>query len=376
MRLLDRYLLRELLVPLGYCLAGFVMLWICLDLFASLRNFRDKLLGAGDIAQYYLVTLPDSLVIMLPVALLLALLYALTTHSRHNELTAIRAAGVSMWRLCLPYLLVGLLASVVMLAINELCEPYTAERADQILMRHRPRTAGAPARNQFRNLAFTNARDGRGWQIGQYNSDTGEMFNPLVISKLPDNSVLQLKADRAARTNEVWTFYGNVNVFKYPAETNAPPVPVLHTNVLAMPSFTETPEQIRSEIKISRFRQSFEAKKADIPILEILNYLRLHPHPTGEEGAAWLYTKLYGRLAAPWTCLVVVFIAIPFGAASGRRNVFVGVAGSILICFCYFVLQQIGLTLGSGGHLTPWLAAWFPNLSFSLTGWWLTARLR
>jgi lipopolysaccharide export system permease protein len=73
---------------------------------------------------------------------------------------------------------------------------------------------------------------------------------------------------------------------------------------------------------------------------------------------------------------VVVLIAIPFGAVGGRRNVFVGVASSILICFVYFVLQQVGLALGTSGSLPPWLAAWFPNLSFGLTGLWLTSRVR
>jgi len=69
-------------------------------------------------------------------------------------------------------------------------------------------------------------------------------------------------------------------------------------------------------------------------------------------------------------------IAIPFGAAAGRRNVYVGVASSIVLCFIYFVFQQVGLALGTSGALPPWLAAWFPNLSFGLAGLWLTARVR
>ena len=66
--------------------------------------------------------------------------------------------------------------------------------------------------------------------------------------------------------------------------------------------------------------------------------------------------------------MVVVLIAIPFGAVSGRRNVFMGVAGSIVICFAYFVVQQLALALGTGGYLAPWLAGWLPNLSFGLVG--------
>ena len=105
----------------------------------------------------------------------------------------------------------------------------------------------------------------------------------------------------------------------------------------------------------------------------ILNYLRLHPNP-GQ--AATLYTKLAGRLATPWMCLVVVLIAIPFGAGSGRRNVYVGVASSILICFAYYVLQQVSLAAGAGGRLPPWLAGWLPNITFGLVGLILTARVR
>src|ERR1039457_5388463 len=96
MRLLDRYLLRELLVPLGYCLCGFLIFWITSDLFVTLGDFQGKGLLVRDIVEYYLVILPEFLTLVLPIALLLALLYALTNHARHQEITAIRAAGVSL----------------------------------------------------------------------------------------------------------------------------------------------------------------------------------------------------------------------------------------------------------------------------------------
>src|SRR5438093_13280022 len=98
MRLLDRYLLRELLIPLGFCLGGFLIFWISFDLFSSLKELQDHKLHAGDIIAYYLAKTPEFLVLVLPVALLLALLYTLTNHARHHELTAIRAAGISWWR--------------------------------------------------------------------------------------------------------------------------------------------------------------------------------------------------------------------------------------------------------------------------------------
>jgi lipopolysaccharide export system permease protein len=69
-------------------------------------------------------------------------------------------------------------------------------------------------------------------------------------------------------------------------------------------------------------------------------------------------------------------IAIPFGAASGRRNTFAGVAASIVIFFVYFVLLKLGLALGTGGFLPAWLAAWFPNIAFSVAAVWMILRVR
>src|SRR3954464_14736975 len=84
MRLLDRYLLRELLVPLGYCLSGFLLLWVVQDLMNEMNNFQNANMRSGDVLEYYLVMMPEFLVLVLPMALLLALLYALTNHARHQ----------------------------------------------------------------------------------------------------------------------------------------------------------------------------------------------------------------------------------------------------------------------------------------------------
>ena len=128
MRLLDRYLLRELLTPLGYCLGGFLLFWVSSDLFVSLGEFQKKELLPLDILEYYLVILPEFLVLVLPIALLLALLYALTNHARHHEITAIRAAGISLWRLSLPYFGVGLLTSLALFAANEFWVPVSDDQ--------------------------------------------------------------------------------------------------------------------------------------------------------------------------------------------------------------------------------------------------------
>lgn len=374
MRLLDRYLLRELLIPLGYCLCGFLIFWTAFDLFAELDDLNEKQLGVVDVAEYYAVKSPEFLVHVLPVGLLLALLYTLTSHARHNEITAIRAAGVSLWRVCVPYLVVGIIASVALFAVNEVWVPNIDDKAERILNRHTSRQKDTAERELVRNLGFTNTRDDRTWQIGAFHLRTAEMTAPQVDWRLPDGSRRWIFAERATRKNDVWHFF-NVREYQDAADDPSMLVPSFQTNVMAFPEFSETPDEIRSEIKIGSRLHIRRARKADIPISEIFDYLRLHPNPSRTD-AYWLYTKLHGRLAAPWTCLVVVLIAVPFGAPSGRRNVFVGVASSIFICFSYFILLQLGLALGAGGYVPAWLAAWSPNLTFGFAGLWLTARVR
>ena len=99
MRLLDRYLLRELLVPLFYCLVGFQIFWLAFDLFGNLQAYQDHNLDWRKIIEITLLRVPNFLNTVLPIALLLALLYTLTNLVRHNELTAMRSAGVSLARI-------------------------------------------------------------------------------------------------------------------------------------------------------------------------------------------------------------------------------------------------------------------------------------
>jgi lipopolysaccharide export LptBFGC system permease protein LptF len=142
-----------------------------------------------------------------------------------------------------------------------------------------------------------------------------------------------------------------------------------------MPDFDETPKQIKTEIAIINYQNLRNKSKVVVPLADIWNYLKFHPDLSRADSSK-LRTEFDSRLAAPWTCLVVVLIAIPFGTPSGRRNPFFGVAGSIFICFSYFVIEQVSQPMGASGFLPAWLAAWLPNIIFATTGLWLTARVR
>jgi lipopolysaccharide export LptBFGC system permease protein LptF len=201
------------------------------------------------------------------------------------------------------------------------------------------------------------------------------MIRPRVEWTLVTGTRREVSAERGFWNGDAWVFT-NVQELVYPPVKGALPGPPIETNLLVWSELSETPAEIESEIKIARINSSDlrQIRKAQFSIQEILDYQARNPGK-GDMSRV-LDTKLHGRMAAPFTCIVVVLIALPFGAITGRRNVFVGVASSIVICFAYFVIVQVALALGTGGYIAPWLGAWGPNLLFAITGFALTWRLR
>jgi lipopolysaccharide export system permease protein len=375
MRLLDRYLLRELLLPLVYCLGGFLVSFVAFDLFDSLDNFNLLNLTAADIAEYYLHRTPEFLVAsyVVPMSLLLAMLYALTTHARHHELTAMRAAGVPLSRIAMPYFVVGFLFSLGVFYLNEELLPQGLEAAEQIKSRRVREQSQVAQKVWKRNVFFLNAVDRRTWRIGAFHVRQNVMWNPQFDWTRPDGTRLRVIAERARWVNRQWLFT-NVEQLEFSADVQSLPN-ISKLDELVVPELTETPRIIKSEIKISGIEGLRSLRKTQLSSVEILDYLRLHPR-LDKQMRNSLKTMLHSRLAAPWICFVVVLIAVPFGALPGRRNVFVGVASSMGICFAFFVMKDLALALGSGGYVPPWVAAWFPNALFATTGLILMWRVR
>jgi len=369
-RLLDRYLLRELLVPLAYCLGGFLIFYIAFDLIFQINRFLDAHLLFFDIVEYYVVTLPELLVEqVLPVSLLLALLYTTTQHSRHNELTAMRAAGVSLWRLALPYFAVGAVFGVVVFLIGEFWLSSADDRAKAILERRQPEPSKL---DQTTRLTFFNEATRCDWTISRFNRSTSEILHLHLTQKLPGGSTRTYDAPRAQYRDGQWLLY---NAVTWDQPAGAPRPSFTSSNAVLSLKLPETPAWLKSEIKFHTLRSTDAAKGPQFSMREIRNYLALHPEIEADKKAK-LLTQLQGRLAAPFTCLAVVLIALPFGARAGRHNVFVGVASSIFICFGYFILQKISFALGLGGYLSPVVAAWLPNLACGGAGLALLSRVR
>lgn len=363
------------MVPLVITLTSFVLLFLMSDIISNMKSFQKYHLQVHDVVEYYFFKtskiLSEGLV---PIGLMLATMYSLANHARHNELTAIRATGISMWRILVPYVFVGCLFSLALFWLNEFGMPDADQRMRQIYRRYTDENAGS-AENQLKNFQFHNEKDNRKWIIDVFDMERMTLTNVTIQWTQPDNKIQLVQAESASWVDDQWRL-SNVNVkLLDPADRTKNPnigVNIRQTNIV---QFYESPEQIWSEFSVSQLSARLATKRAMVSLGTLADYFALHPELSGPKRSL-LLTQFHARIAVPWTCLVVMLIAIPFAVPSGRRNVFFGATAGLGLCFTFFILQRFGLAMGTGGHFPPWLAAWLPNLLFAALGIFLIGRAR
>ncbi len=388
MRILDKYILRELTVPLFFCLVGGVVFYLVFDLFSCVDDLQRHGAGVKGILLFNVARIPELMVLLLPAALLLALLYAISNHARYNEIVAMRAAGINAWRICAPYIVVGLLLGGLSFYLNEQWVPYGSRLAKSI-RKGTYKTEEISKSYIHRQVNFANMSAERVWSIGEYDARSRTMSGVSVEfrsrqfkegSAVAQTTIQKLMAEGAiwksdAANGGAWEFRA-VQLFSYNV-TNGKvaqlPIPERY-DILVLPEIADTPEEIESEIFITGFDSFKSARRANLSLSEISLYLSLHKGADNEI-ISKVKTLFHSRIASPFTCIVVVLVALPFGLQGGRRNVFVGVASSIVICFCFFLLNEVSLALGAGGYLLPWMSAWVPNFLFGTGGLLVINRL-
>ena len=354
MRLLDRYVIRNFLQGYIYCIAGFLSVWLIFDVSDNISTFIDEHFGFALTVRYYATQVPEVFIILLPVALLLALLFSLGRMSRTNEIVSMLTAGISIPRLLVPLLGMGLLTVAVSFALNYALAPH-AEMAKKNFI--------ATARSHQINVQgqiFRNRTDARTWFIQSFRPGH-DLFNNVQVLQQDehDNIVTNYLAARATFQPETKTWQlQDVKVVHYDPAGNIVDEKIYPS--LKIDNWSETPFRLGSA--------NVRAEYLSLP--ELRQYLHFNSD-FPETLLAPFRTHLHYRVALPWTCLVVVCIAAPLGIGYSRRGVLASVASAVVLVFSMNFLTHLFLALGEGDRISPVLAAWTPNLLFTIIGLYL-----
>jgi LPS export ABC transporter permease LptG/LPS export ABC transporter permease LptF len=345
---MDRYVAREFTRYFLLILAALVVVYVLgllIDVIAD--AFQNRIKGKL-VFQYLAFEQPQILFFMLPLATLMATLVNFAIFTKTSELTAAKAGGMSLYRLSVPVVLMGLLVSGACFALQEYVLPYANRRAAEL-------------RDQIkkRPVETYNVLDRR-WMMGQENQiynyafyDPGRRrFNGLAVyrySVAPFGLAERLYAREAdwVAAEGAWTFKdgwrrdfregGKIEAFDERRVAGMEP-----------PSYF-VKEERRSEqmtyLELSDYVADLKQAGFDVVRLEV---------------------ALQSKFAFPLAALVTVLIAIPFSFTPGKKGALYGIGMAIGIGLSYYVTTRLFAFMGETAMLPPGIAAWAPNALFSI----------
>lgn len=355
MPLLSRYVLRTFFRLLGLSLAAFVGLYLLVEFFERIDDFMEYHAAITMCVAYFLYKIPIIITQVAPLACLMAVFMTLGGFTRTAELTAMHAGGVSLAKITGPLLRMGLIFSLILLVANEIIVPASVKKTRYILTTE---VRGGPAviykqdkiwlrhNKSILNIRLAKPRD--------------QVLEGITLLTFDPNFHIsrRIEADSAIYSDKQW-FGKNVITRTFDPLTG---------NLLA--------EQNRKEARLplpvtpEDFKVPGSKRNEDLSISELK---RLAKKLRGEGyNSTRFEVDMHARIAAPFACLVMIFLGIPFAIRKGRgTSLALGIAVSVAIGALYFILHAALLAFGYSGTFPPLVAAWGANILFLLFGAWM-----
>jgi LPS export ABC transporter permease LptG len=357
--ILDRYLLREQLIYMGIGLAVAAALFVVIDLLQTLDRYIRIKPPMIYVIEHFVYRVPAALHDGLPVVMLVATIFLFLALTRYHELTAMKAAGMSLYRVAAPILLLGTGVAIVSGLFQELVLPRLNELGDEV---DRVKIRGQlPRHLQSRERLWLRTADSRFYRVELLHPGSGDMYGMTVL-EVDQNTfrlLSRLDAQRAHWTPEGWELMdGAFREFGPRGEVQTIP-------------FVMTAIDLREEID--------DFTKISKPITA-MSYWELRDYVSRLEATGFQVKKymveLYSKLSFPFVNLIMVLVAIPFSLQSPRGGRLFGIALAIAIMAGYLVVHFVALAFARADLLPPMLAAWTADIIFLGLGTSLFLRAR
>ncbi|HEV8616288.1 MAG TPA: LPS export ABC transporter permease LptG [Methylomirabilota bacterium] len=356
--ILDRYLVREFLtfVAIGLGVAG--ALFVVIDLLQTLDKYLRVKPPLIYIAEHFLYRLPAALHDGLPVVMLVATIFLFLALSRFHELTAMKAAGVSLYRISLPVLVLGLSIAISSGIFQELLLPRLNELGDEV---DRVKIRGQqPKHLQSRQHIWLRASDARFYRVELLNPGSNDLYGVTILEVDKQFRLLnRLDARKAHWTPAGWEL--SEGSFRE----------IIDGSQVRTVPFTMTALDLHEDI------EDFTTIQKPVAAM---SYLELKEYVTRLEATGFQVKKymveLYSKLSFPLVNLIMVLVAIPFALQSPRGGRLFGVALAIAIMAGYLVVHYVAISFARADLLPPLLAAWTANIIFLGLGASLFLRAR
>ncbi len=353
MKVLDRYLTRELFIPILYCAVSLIALVLIADLFDNLEDLLKHGTPLRLIFKYYLSLVPYVFTQTIPWAAWLGTLFLLVNLGFHNETMAMKAAGLKITNIVRPILFLGFLIGIVNFLVSDRVVPPTFRQAKGLRDVHIRKNDAKSASDQiYQNVTYYSAGD-QLYFFRTFSNKKAEVEGAVALwlGRRPDSQKQKMVAKRGTWNGKAWKFEG-VSEFQMDSRGRILGEPKNYPSKI-YPEIVFTPQELASASTESMFLTYKELKHS-------IKKLRENGVSIRSEAV-----DLHYRLAAPWQGLVMMMIAIPFLArTTNRKEIALNVLFCIGIIFAFQVTSAIGLALGKAGKILPFLGAWTGNIIF------------
>ena len=358
--IMDRYMVSELGGPFTFGFSAFTLIFTATQLIAIGKLVSDEHAPLWAAVQFFLLELPQYLLLVIPMAMLLGVLLSLGRLSGESEITAMKAGGIGLGRIVAPLLVVGFVASLIVLVLQEELVPLATDQAayvrEAVIKKLSPITS---------NLNISVKLPGGGRQLtnaASLDPKTQTLLHVTIIQyDKSEHPVEIIFGDKANYIAPSWSF-ANATIY--------------HVNPDGTLGFISTDPKLRIDIgeppgeMAKRATLSNPEEMSRAQIKQQLDSGQLSPLQENQ------YRETYeAKLARPFASFVFALIAVPFGLRPARGGgTSLGFGLAVAIVFVYYVIVTIFGTIGELGGPAAFLSAWTPNLIFTGIGLWLLRR--
>jgi len=365
-QLVDTYIVSSFLTYLALVLTSFVCLTLIYNFFELIGDMMRNNIALSTMFTYLFFLSPQLIYTLMPVGVLVSVLATFGMMSKNNEITAFKACGVSLFRLAVPILLSTTVLSGGLFAFDFYYVAGANRKQDALRDQIKGRTT-----------AQTYLRPDRKWIMGansnrifyyRFFDNSGEeaVMNEASVFELdahPFRLARQIFAKRAIWRSslQTWVFEDGWSCEYEGANCT-----------------TYTPFQVQTFKEIAEapdyfLKEALQDKQMNF--LQLERYIQ-DLQQSGFEGTVKLQVRLFRKFSVPLFVLIMAMIAIPFGFLVGTRGAMTGIGISIAIGITYLGVGPLFEKLGDVNQLPPSMAAWAPDVLFSLAGLYLLLRMR
>jgi len=349
LKILDTYIIREFLKVFVICLVVFVFVFLLIELTDKIKYYFQYNPPGVLMLKYFIVKIPGYLFFTLPMAILLGGMLSLLMMAKHSELIAMQAGGIDAISIARPVLIVGLVGSAIMFLSNETIIPWSNRYSEYI---QNVEISG--------KKEFTFIRSDQIWlkasdsitHIHRYDRPKHALEKVTIVRWDSEFNFLErIFADKAIWWEDNWTFYGvNRTVKKTDGKFSVDTLPSMKGPLKKSPDDLEQGETPTKEMNLTQLGN-------------LINQLVSEGRNPTRYIVDW-----HDKIAFPLVCLIMGALSVPFAVKVGPRGggVAIGLAGSLIIAFGYWILHTMFIALGHGGYIPPLVAAWAANTLFGL----------